>query len=143
MAVDFDPKTYWSQRLADVSGLRGVGHLEYDARYNRWLYRQKRRVLDDDEPSPAWETVRDEACAARSLDFGSPAHFLFPTAMTPLLDAFTGYGRDCFEPEASILEGAKCLSTRIHRDFEFLPGVTEVKTTIEEVFARRANSSAV
>jgi 2-polyprenyl-3-methyl-5-hydroxy-6-metoxy-1,4-benzoquinol methylase len=63
MAVDFDPKTYWSQRLADVSGLRGVGHLEYDARYNRWLYRQKGRVLD--------EAVRNTPAGATALDVGS------------------------------------------------------------------------
>jgi SAM-dependent methyltransferase len=63
MAVEFDPKTYWSQRLADVSGLRGVGHLEYDARYNRWLYRQKRRVLD--------EALSDVPAGATALDIGS------------------------------------------------------------------------
>ena len=63
MAVEFNPKTYWSQRLADVSGLRGVGHLEYDARYNRWLYRQKRRVLN--------EALRDVPAGTTALDIGS------------------------------------------------------------------------
>jgi transglutaminase-like putative cysteine protease len=37
-----------------------------------------------------------------------------------------------------VLDAVTDLSSRIYRDFKFLPGVTEVKTTIEEVFARRA-----
>lgn len=63
MAVGFDAKTYWSRRLANVSGLQGVGHLEYDARYNRWLYRQKRRVLDG--------ALRGVTPGAAALDVGS------------------------------------------------------------------------
>jgi transglutaminase-like putative cysteine protease len=96
-----------------------------------------RRILPDDQGSPAWERVRDAACAARSLDFASPAHFLFPTPMTPLLDAFTNYGRDCFAGGAPILAAAKSLSERIHRDFAYDPKATVVTTPAIKAFAAR------
>ncbi len=97
----------------------------------------ERRAMPAPEDSPPWEDVRDAACAARSLDFGSPAHFLFPTAMTPLLDAFTGYGRDCFIAGAPVLAAAKTLSERIHRDFVYDPKATVVTTPAIKAFAAR------
>ena len=41
----YDPQGYWSNRLGEHFDLRGTGHLDYDARYNRWLYREKARAL--------------------------------------------------------------------------------------------------
>ena len=108
--------------------------LKIEARSRVWV---ERRAAPDDDASPPWEAVRDAACAARSLDFGSPAHFLFPTAMTPLLDAFTGYGRDCFPPGAPILTGAKALTMRIHRDLVYDPKATVVTTPAIKAFAAR------
>jgi transglutaminase-like putative cysteine protease len=96
-----------------------------------------RPALASDQPAPPWEDVRDDACAARSLDFGSPAHFLFPTAMTPLLDAFTNYGRDCFPAGAPIVAAAAALSARIHRDFAYDPKATVVSTPAIKAFAAR------
>ena len=124
----------FGERIRGITVEKPHRELKIEARSKVWV---ERRVLDDDEPSPAWETVRDEACTARSLDFGSPAHFLFPTAMTPLLDAFTGYGRDCFVPGAPIIEAAKQLSMRIHRDFVYDPKATVVTTPAIKAFAAR------
>jgi transglutaminase-like putative cysteine protease len=90
-----------------------------------------------DAASPPWEAARDAAGAARALAFSSPAHFLFPTAMTPLLDAFTNYGRDCFPDDAPILECAVALSERIHRDFVYDPRATVVSTPAIKAFAAR------
>jgi transglutaminase-like putative cysteine protease len=96
-----------------------------------------RRKIATGQAAPAWETIRDAACAARSLDFGSPAHFLFPTAMTPLADAFTNYGRDCFEAGAPIAAAVEALSGRIHRDFVYDPKATVVTTPAIKAFAAR------
>jgi SAM-dependent methyltransferase len=41
----FDADAYWSSRLGEHWDLQGVGHQEYSAAYNRWLYRRKRAVL--------------------------------------------------------------------------------------------------
>lgn len=45
MPESYDPAEYWSERLRDGSGLRQTGHWLYSERYNRWLYRAKRRAL--------------------------------------------------------------------------------------------------
>jgi hypothetical protein len=41
----YQPAEYWSRRLQEHFDLRGTGYLSYSSRYNRWLYRRKRRVL--------------------------------------------------------------------------------------------------
>jgi transglutaminase-like putative cysteine protease len=124
----------FGERVLAISVETPHRELKIEAKSRVWV---ERRAAPPDHDSPAWEDVRDAACAARSLDFGSPAHFLFPTAMTPLLDAFTGYGRDCFEEGAQILAGAKALSRRIHRDFVYDPKATVVTTPAIKAFAAR------
>jgi 2-polyprenyl-3-methyl-5-hydroxy-6-metoxy-1,4-benzoquinol methylase len=42
----YDPATYWENRLSQNFNFRGVGHQSYSLAYNRWLYRRKRRVLE-------------------------------------------------------------------------------------------------
>lgn len=124
----------FGERILAISVETPHRELVVEARSRVWV---ERRVLPAHDASPAWEDVRDAACAARSLDFGSPAHFLFPTPMTPLLDAFTGYGRDCFPSGAPIIVCAKALSDRIHRDFVYDPKATVVTTPAIKAFAAR------
>ena len=38
--------SYWNRRLMTSFNLRGVGRACFDERYNRWLYRAKRRCLE-------------------------------------------------------------------------------------------------
>jgi SAM-dependent methyltransferase len=45
MPQPFDADAYWSTRLGEHWDLQGVGHQEYSAAYNRWLYRRKHAVL--------------------------------------------------------------------------------------------------
>ena len=44
--MTYDPKEYWEQRLERDFSLGGVGHIGFSERYNRWLYRRKRRCLE-------------------------------------------------------------------------------------------------
>lgn len=46
MTDQYDPSEYWQRRLSSKFTLQGVGHLGFSERYNRWLYRRKRRVLE-------------------------------------------------------------------------------------------------
>lgn len=43
----YEPKRYWESRLTDNFDLRGVGHSAFSPAYNKWLYRRKRRCIDD------------------------------------------------------------------------------------------------
>ena len=45
MTPDYRPESYWSDRLEENFSLRGTGHLEYDERYNGWLYKAKANAL--------------------------------------------------------------------------------------------------
>src|SRR5690349_10430675 len=63
MSEDYEPARYWTDRLAGDYSLRGTGHLAYSARYNRWIYRVKRRALR--------RGLRGSAAGARALDLGS------------------------------------------------------------------------
>ena len=45
MTPDYSPRSYWEERLSHDFSLRGVGHRQFDERYNRWLYRAKQQCL--------------------------------------------------------------------------------------------------
>lgn len=41
----YDPRSYWEQRLQSDFTLRGVGNINLSESYNRWLYRRKADVI--------------------------------------------------------------------------------------------------
>ena len=86
---------------------------------------------------PAWEHVRAEAFAAFRLDLGAPAHFLYPTAMTPLQPAITAYVAENFPPGRPVLEAAFDLTCRIRAEFAYDADATEVTTPAIEAFTGR------
>jgi SAM-dependent methyltransferase len=59
----YEPQAYWSDRLEQDFNLKGVGHLEYNETYNRWLYAQKRAALD--------QALAGRPAGTRALDVGS------------------------------------------------------------------------
>ena len=87
--------------------------------------------------SPAWEEsaqglVEDdqpESLVARQYQFESPRIRLRP--------AFAAYAMESFTPGRALGESLRELTTRIHRDFRFDAKATNVRTPIEEVFAKR------
>ncbi len=86
---------------------------------------------------PSWDSVRDEASASASLDVASPAHFLYPTAMTRPDPAITAYVAECFAPGRSVVEAAHALSCRIKAEFAYDPDATLVSTPAIEAFEAR------
>ncbi len=71
-----------------------------------------------------------DALDARQYVLGSP--------LVELSDELREYAAASFRTGAGLLDAAMSLSSRIHRDFEYLPGVTEVTSTIAEVLDHRA-----
>ncbi len=77
----------------------------------------------------------DEAALdARQFVLGSPLVSL----SAELTGRLAGYAATSFRPGASLLEASVSLSSRIFHDFTYLPGVTQVTSTIDEVLAQRA-----
>lgn len=85
-----------------------------------------------------WEQVREESFAAASLDLTSPAHFLYPTAMTPLAADITDYAAKSFTPGRPLVEAGFDLACRIKAEFDYDPKATDVSTPPGEAFRERA-----
>jgi transglutaminase-like putative cysteine protease len=88
-------------------------------------------------PSPAWESVRDVAFAARSLRSDSPVGFVFASALVPVLSAVTAYAAESFPSGGGVLVGAVDLMHRIRSGFKYDPKATVISTPLREVFDKR------
>ena len=89
------------------------------------------------DPGPAWETVRD---AIQGDGFPVPfmaAEFAYPSPLAPVEDAATAYAAESFDLSRPIVDAARDLAGRIHRDFRYVPHSTTIATKVAEVFATR------
>ena len=50
---------------------------------------------------------------------------------------FVDYGADCFGAACPTLAGAEALMHKIHRDFAYAPGSTDIRTSAVDAFAAR------
>jgi len=91
----------------------------------------------DPEASQPWETVRGLALSATDLSPDGPASYLFPTPRTPIVPSITDYARTSFPPGRPIIAAVSELNDRIHREFKYDPGATEVSTPVAQAFAAR------
>jgi transglutaminase-like putative cysteine protease len=90
-----------------------------------------------DAASPAWETIAARAAQSRSLAPDDPVQFVFPSRVVPLTPAVTRWTVECFTPGRPILEAALALTKRIHAEFRYMPGVTDVATPLARAFEER------
>jgi len=86
---------------------------------------------------PSWEVVRELAFGAERLDLRSPAHFLYPTRMTPLSEPITDYARRSFTPGRPVIEAAFEMARSMKREFAYDPDSTEVSTPAVDAFRAR------
>ena len=84
-----------------------------------------------------WEAVREAAFASAALGLEAPAHFLYPTAATPVLPPITDFGLESFLPGRPIVEAASDLMRRIKQDFIYDPEATGVRTPAITAFEAR------
>jgi transglutaminase-like putative cysteine protease len=91
----------------------------------------------DPADSPAWEVIRGAALANPDLSPDGPAAYLFPTHRTPIVPEITEYARASFPPGRPIVAAMDELNRRIHAEFRYDPGATEVSTPVAQAFAAR------
>ena len=96
-----------------------------------------RKPIPDAGKTPAWELVRDEVHASRSMAPSSPVHYVYPSRLIPLLEPVTQYARQSFPKGRSMLEGATELMNRIKADFEYDRKATLVSTPLGQAFGLR------
>jgi transglutaminase-like putative cysteine protease len=97
------------------------------------------------ETTVPWEKVRDAFVYRSHLqDGGGPSRELLDAARfrhesphVRLKQAFTDYSADCFTDARPILACAEALSTKLHADIEYAPGVTGIGTASTELLETR------
>ena len=136
-----------SSRREDVDAFGNfVTRLEYDQPHDRLevlaevaVEVSPRRDAADTE-SAAWEEVRD------ALNYsGRPVtepeldacRFRMESSFVRIKHTFADYAADCFVPGRPLLQGAEALMHKIHRDFRYAPGTTNIRTSALEAFAAR------
>ena len=91
----------------------------------------------DDRESPAWESVRDAMRYVAGAPFIPASEFVFSSAFVPYDVALRDYAQASFGPRQPVLAGALDLMHRIHADFRYAAGSTDVATPVREAFAAR------
>lgn len=90
-------------------------------------------ALDAWTVTDAVASIRESGhCAEHLLWYG------LPTALTPTTDAVASYAASLFTGELPLGQALASLTSGIHRDFTYKPGATTVKTTLDELLAKRA-----
>ena len=117
-----------------------AAHSSLDITARTTLAVAERRVIDPTE-TPAWESVR-AALAYRAAWHPEPAileatEFLFESPYTRLKRKLRAYAEDCFEPGRPILAAATALMAKIHGEFKFDTGTTNVTTPVMKFFEQK------
>jgi transglutaminase-like putative cysteine protease len=63
--------------------------------------------------------------------------FRMESSYVRVKQVFTDYGADCFLPGAPLLVAALSLMHKMHREFAYAPGATNIRTSAIEAFAAR------
>jgi transglutaminase-like putative cysteine protease len=93
--------------------------------------------LPEFELTPAWERVaerlrldlRGDVLQATQMRFGSP--------LVPRLESLRDYAAPSFSPQCPVLVGVRHLMGRIHSDFAYDPGATDLSTPLATVMQLR------
>jgi len=88
----------------------------------------------------SWERVRDRlrySARPRAEPWLTAVRFRTESPFVRIKGLFNEFARDCLTPGASVLTVAEALMAKIHREFTYAPGTTEVATPLLEVMAAR------
>ncbi len=113
----FDPKAYWEKRLAERTGLQGVGYMGLGQSFNAWMYRVRRNVF--------LRTVRKH---------------IPDRTNTAVLDVGSGTGEYLVSWQRSgirLLSGSDLTQTAVQRLRAAFPGVDVQQLDISEANALR------
>ncbi|WP_295527649.1 transglutaminase family protein [uncultured Pseudacidovorax sp.] len=85
----------------------------------------------------AWDVVRERFRYRAGEHDDAASDFVFPSRHVPPHDDFAAYARASFPPGRPLFEAAMELTLRIHRDFEYASGSTEINTPAVQALAQR------
>jgi transglutaminase-like putative cysteine protease len=144
-SIRLDPQPSTRREYVDAFG-NHVTRLEYDLPHDRLLVLAEagvevsaRRDVTDRESS-AWEEVRSalrysgQPMTLSHLDAG---RFRMESSFVKIKQTFSDYSADCFAEGCPVLFGAESLMHKIHREFSYAPGTTNISTSVIEAFGAR------
>jgi transglutaminase-like putative cysteine protease len=92
------------------------------------------------ETTDSWDKVRDSFAyhgAWPARDQLDAARFRHESPHVRLKQSFTDYSAACFPPGQPLLECAERLSSQLHEEIQYVPGVTDISTSTTEVLEKR------
>jgi len=93
--------------------------------------------LADFAASVPWDAMAIAVAARRDADALEAYECSFDSPFVVRSEALADYALPSFPPGRPVLEGARDLCTRIHRDFRYDPTATSLATPLHEVLAQR------
>jgi len=87
--------------------------------------------------SGAWEAVRSHFAYRAGAPYEAASEFVFASPYVPVDDAFADYAQADFPPGRPLLQACQALMERMHTEFEYRSGSTEVNTPALAALARR------
>ncbi|MFZ3128303.1 MAG: transglutaminase family protein [Rhodoferax sp.] len=101
-----------------------------------------RSVVRTQTPPPpvsqlAWEAVRDRLRYGTHTPFDAATEFVFASPHVPRHADFAAYAQPSFTAGAPLLQAARDLMQRIHRDFTYASYSTEVNTPARQALHQR------
>jgi len=141
--IEVDPQPAEFREREDYFG-NPVGHFVVAAPHDALIVRAQsevrvslRGVQRPFSDSPAWEAVRERLRQIGTAPLLGPAQYLFESPHAGASADLAAYAGPSFAGGRSLLAAALDLNRRIHQDFEFDAGATDVTTLLHEVLSRR------
>jgi transglutaminase-like putative cysteine protease len=144
-SLSLDPQPTASSEDQDAFG-NSIARLEYDRPHDRLSVTAEMQVevLPRDrgplQESESWDRVRERlSYHASPMDAGDleACRFRMRSNHVPLKHAVGEYARGCFTSGRPIGAAAEALTRQIYRDFDYVPGSTNNRTSITDVLASR------
>lgn len=97
---------------------------------------QPRPVLELAQPQ-TWESARQALGSRRDSPTLDALQFTYDSPLAKSIPELRDYAMDSFSNNSSLFHATLDLTKRIHRDFRFVPGSTQVGTPVEDVLRMR------
>ena len=126
-----DPAPVQRSEARDAFGnVRSFFSLEYAHEFLRVQADSLVQTSTVAEPADSlpWEQAAERMRYHRAARYDAAAEFAFASPYVPRHEAFVAYARASFPEGRPLLEAARDLTRRIHRDFEYVTTATDVNT---------------
>jgi transglutaminase-like putative cysteine protease len=145
-SITLDPAPSARREDADAFG-NFVTRVEYELPHDRLevLAELEVEISAAAEMSAAgsapWEEVRDALIYSgrpMATDALDACRYRMESSYVRIKQTFGDYATDCFAGGMPLLLGAEALMHKIHREFSYAPGSTNISTSVTEAFAARS-----